>query len=63
MGSTNHAFDGGQSQGNTPYLLMICLLTGARGARAAADVPGPPTLSMLLYLREVAANQTNYMWV
>ena len=28
MGSTNHAFDGGQSQGNTPYLLMICLLTG-----------------------------------
>ena len=31
MGSTNHAFYGGQSQGNTPYLLMICLLTGARG--------------------------------
>ena len=31
MGSTNHAFDGGQSQGNTPYLLMICSLTGAHG--------------------------------
>ena len=37
MGSTNHAFDGGQSQGNTPYLLMICSLTGAHaGARRRA---------------------------
>ena len=40
MGSTNHAFDGGQSQGNTPYLLMICLLTGAHGRLHAADVHG-----------------------
>ena len=31
MESTNHAFDGGQSQNNTPYLLMICSLTGAHG--------------------------------
>ena len=31
MGSTNHAFDGGQRQSYTPYLLMICSLTGAHG--------------------------------
>ena len=31
MRPTKHAFDGGQSQVHTPYLLMICLLTGARG--------------------------------
>ena len=37
MGSTNHAFDGGQSQGSTPYLLMICLLTAVpTGARRRA---------------------------
>ena len=41
MGSTNHAFGGGQSQGKTPYLLMICLLTGAHGR--PADVHGRPT--------------------
>ena len=51
MGSTNHAFDGGQSQGITPYLLMICLLTGAHGRPQTCMWGGQPkVLKEVIYM-------------